>query len=149
MELRRLTTWLMTSPPTATRTRRQPTLPGPPAQEVSTRASRQTGVRVVASKRRHAAAASRIIAVGVSTSATLGIVAALAANPPSWASDTPTKTPTVTTPTTPETIPVAAPVSTIRQTVYVDENGNPIDPSLVGPGGPYQIPTTTCAAGAC
>ncbi|MGE3325377.1 MAG: hypothetical protein AB7N61_08240 [Acidimicrobiia bacterium] len=137
-----------------TRTHHEPSPPTIPGQEVSTSASRLTGVKVVASKRRHAAAASRIIAVGVSTSAMLGIVAALAANPPSWAKPaTPAGASTPAdggVPSTPATTIVVAPVETIRQTVYVDENGNPIDPAQLGPGGAYQLATTTtCPGGTC
>jgi len=126
--------------------------PVPAGQEVSTSASRLTGVRVVASKRRHAAAASRIIAVGVSTSAMLGIVAALASNPPSWAKPAaaPTETGTGTATAPGATSTVVAPVATVRQTIYVDENGKPIDPSQLGPGGAYQLATTTtCPGGTC
>ena len=95
-------------------------------------------------RRRHPAAAGRILAVGFTTSAFIGAIAALAsAPPPAWESQSSAGT---TVPTTSDSEPPSLagaerdepPLPPVQDTiylvqivphaVYVDEDGNPVDP---------------------
>jgi hypothetical protein len=92
---------------------------------------KRTNLKVTKSRRRHAAAAGRVLATGLATSGFFGTITALAqadAHPAATAPDAATPG-----------------VKTIERTIYVDENGNPVaPPSSSLPG--VADPATTAAA---
>ena len=95
---------------------------------------RHTSVRLFGSRRRHVAAAGRILATGLATSGFLGTIASLAtADARSLESKQQADA------ATPTTL-----VETIHRVVYVDEFGNPIAPPTTL--APLDATTTTLAA---
>lgn len=136
-----------------------PTAPDPESgsaatvREPSTPRRGTPPIAVRPNRRRHVAAAGRVLAAGASASAFLLIVAGLAAHPPAWASGTASGTagaPEATTavPTTvvpPPTVPPPPPtlppvpetvvvVEQVHRRVYVDQFGNPVDPNALPAG---------------
>lgn len=100
-------------------------------------------------RKRHAAMAGRIVAAGMTTSAFLGGLAALAsAPPPAWenkvaktsadgtegqAVDTTTPADTAPTTTEPPVQDTIYVVQKVPRVVYVDENGNPVETTVPAP----------------
>ncbi len=97
----------------------------------------RTSVNVVASGRRHTAAAAKILSTGLATSGFLGAVGALALH---GASPAPQALSAAADAATQPTVIV---IDTIHRTVYVDEFGNPV----AGPTADLvRVPTTAPAA---
>jgi hypothetical protein len=96
---------------------------------------RHTSIRLFGNRRRHVAAAGRILATGLATSGFLATIASLAT---ADARELETKQADAATPTTA--------VETIHRVVYVDEYGNPIaPPTTLAPLGAAATPTTVAA----
>ena len=107
-------------------------------------------------RRRHAAPAGRVLAAGISASAFLGGMAAIGANPPSWASGAtttgngalpvPVPPPSTLPPTTAAPVPsTVVVVEEVHHQLYVDQYGNPIDGSAV-PASARSSATRTVAS---
>ena len=123
--------------------RRAPQAPAAPADEAPV-IDKHTNVAVTRTKRRHAAAAGRVLATGLATSGFLGTITAMAQ------SDIHKDQNDAATPT-----PSSVVVKTIQRITYVDENGNPVAPPSSLPGGTVPgvvdsvpvVPTATTLVG--
>ena len=120
---------------------------GPAAEPVTPRAARASAP---AGRRKHAAAAARVLAAGLSGTGFLFGVAALAAKPVTWSEPSANASGGVPDPAPqPEPAPVApvTPVTVViverrHRPVYVDEQGNPVDPAAlsIAPAQPSARP---------